>query len=167
MNRRSALKLVSLTLAMVPLGQGRMVPALAADAKSGNGELEVRSAWARATRSNETTAYMEIINRAWADDTLLSVHSPLAEKCVLQQTKWKGMNMQADPVDRITIASMGKVRLKPGGYLIQVNGLVHSLTEKDELPLSLTFANAGRVEVTADVTVRMLGPARLVSDHNG
>jgi copper(I)-binding protein len=110
---------------------------------------------------------MEIINRAWTDDTLLSVRSPLAEKCVLQQTKWKGMNMQAEAVDRIAIASMGKVRLKPGGYLIQVSGLVRSLTEKDELPLSLMFANAGRIDVTADVTVRMLGPARLVSDHDG
>jgi copper(I)-binding protein len=175
MNRRAALKLIPLTLAplaMVSLCPGLIVPALAADAKvgdakSGNGDLEIRAAWARATRSSETTAYLEIVNRGWTDDTLLSVHSPLAESCVLQQNKWKGMNMEAKTVDRLGIASMEKVRLKPGGYQIQVIGLSHGLSAKDELPLSLTFANAGRIEVTADVTTRMLGPARMVSDHNG
>jgi len=168
MNRRTALKLMSLSLAPVVLvSPGLMVPALATDAKSGNGELEVRAAWARATRSSETTAYLEIVNRAWTDDTLLHVRSPLAENCFVQQSKWKGMSMEAKTVERVGIASMGKLRFKPGGYQIQLTGLTRGLSAKDELPLTLTFANAGRVEVVADVTTRMLGPARLVSDHNG
>jgi copper(I)-binding protein len=160
MNRRTVLKIIPGALAMTAASPGLMVPALGADAKSANGTIEIQGAWARATTARDTTAYLDIVNHGTNADRLVAVHSPLAEKCTLQNTRWRGLTVKAVAMVGIAIPAMARVTLKPGGMYVQLVGLVGSVGDRRDLPLSLTFAEAGEVDVTAALTVRMLGPTR-------
>lgn len=160
MNRRTALKIIPGALAMTAASQALMVPALGADAKSVNGAIELRNIWARASKSEDTTAYLDILNHGTTSDNLIAVNSPLAERCVLQKTHWSGLTMSTVAVTSISIPAMGRVRLTPGGTYIEILGLSQSLEGRNDLPLSLTFSEAGQIDVTAELTMRLLGPTR-------
>jgi copper(I)-binding protein len=158
MNRRGVLRIIPGALAMAAAAQGLMVPALGADAKSANGAIEIHDAWARASKSHDTTAYLDILNHGTTADMLVSASSPLAERCVLQRMRWRGLTPSAVAMKSIAIPALGRVSLKPGGIYIQMLGLSQSLDSRNDLPLSLIFSEAGQVDVTAEVTVRLLGP---------
>ena len=59
--------------------------------------------------------------------------------------------MEMAEIDRLDIAAGEAVSLQPGGYHIMLMNLAAPLTEGQELVVTLTFENAGDIEVTAVV----------------
>jgi copper(I)-binding protein len=159
MNRRIVLGLFPGVAAIVASVVG-MVPAYAADAKSANGYIEVVNAWTRPDGPTERTVYMEIINHGTTDDRLDSLSAPQAEKCVLEKSKWKGLNMTTDRLNSLPVPAMSRTQLKPGGTYIRALQVKTPYDVKIAFPLTLHFVNSGTVDVTAAISTRMLNSVR-------
>ena len=54
-------------------------------------------------------------------------------------------------IDSLEIPAGGSVELKPGGYHIMLIDLTRELKAGDKFDITLKFANAGDVKVTAEV----------------
>lgn len=59
--------------------------------------------------------------------------------------------MTMRPVDGIDVPAGGRVVLEPGGYHVMVMDLERDLVGGEELPVTLTFEQAGDIEVVAEV----------------
>ena len=120
-------------------------------------QLEVNSAWARATpgKAENGAAYVTIASPT--PDRLVSVSTPVANKAELHTMEMKGMVMEMRPVAGVDIPAGQPVSLKPGGEHIMLLGLNQPLREGQTFPLTLNFEKAGPRAVT--VTVEKPGAA--------
>ena len=59
--------------------------------------------------------------------------------------------MTMQEVESVPVPAGGTVTFKPGGYHVMLIDLVAPLEVGQTVPLTLTFAKAGRIEVTATV----------------
>lgn len=143
---------------MIVRSAGLVLCLLASAAAAQSGGLEIKGVWARATpgRAQTGAAYLTIVSPA--PDRLLEVSSPVAEKAELHQTTMAGTVMRMRPVPQLDIPAGEPVTLKPGGLHIMLEGLKQPLHEGGSFPLDLTFAKAGKREVT--VTVERPGAMR-------
>jgi len=118
------------------------------------GDLTISGAWARATPPGAPTAgaYLTISNRGSSDDTLVAVASPAAASSELHQMAMNNgvMTMRALP-DGIVIPAGQSVSLTPDGYHVMLVSLAAPLKVGTTVPLTLTFAHAGSVEVNLPV----------------
>jgi len=121
------------------------------------GQLEVASAWARATPAKAETGIAYVTIRSPTADRLISVSSPVAKKAELNSMEMSGMVMKMRPLASLDIPAGQPVTLKPGGDHIMLMGLNGPLREGQSFPLTLTFEKAGAREVT--VTVEKPGAA--------
>ena len=124
---------------------------LATAALAQTNQLEVTSAWARATpaKAENGVAYLTI--RSSTPDRLVSVSSPVAKKAELHTMSMEGMVMKMRPLAGLDIAAGQPVTLKPGGEHIMLLGLSEPLREGQSFPLTLTFEKAGMREVIVAV----------------
>ena len=124
---------------------------LATAALAQTNQLEVTSAWARATpaKAENGVAYLTI--RSPTPDRLVSVSSPVAKKAELHTMSIEGTVMKMRPLAGLDIAAGQPVTLKPGGEHIMLLGLSEPLREGQSFPLTLTFEKAGMREVTVAV----------------
>lgn len=132
--------------------------------------LEIAQPWARATPGSHVTtgaAYLEIISHGAADE-LVAISTPVATRTEVHTTKMTGGMMKMERVDALAIAAGGAVSLNPGGSHVMLIGLVQPLREGDRFPLTLTFRNAGDIEVEVIVVgVGAMGPGAGHGTHRG
>ena len=123
------------------------------------GDLVIADPWARATIGQVKTAaaYLIVINHGAAGDRLLAVSTPVAAKAHLHSSIIDEGVMKMRPLDALEIGAKGSTVLEPGGFHVMLMGVHGSLKEGDAFPLTLTFENAGSV----DVAVRVLGIAAM------
>ena len=118
------------------------------------GDLTISGAWTRATPPGAPTAggYLTITNKGSSDDTLVAVASPAAATSELHQMAMDNgvMTMRALP-DGIVIPAGQSVTLAPDGYHVMLVTLAAPLKVGATVPLTLTFAHAGSVEVNLPV----------------
>ncbi|PCI33923.1 MAG: hypothetical protein COB54_02685 [Alphaproteobacteria bacterium] len=121
---------------------------LAADSK-----VMVTDAWARPVilMNRPGAAYFVIHNHSDVADKLIAASTPLAERIELHVHKHLDGVMKMERVQDIPVAAQGMTTVKPGGYHLMMFGLTKKLAVGDELPLTLTFAHAGEITVTAKV----------------
>jgi len=124
---------------------------IAGAALAQTGQLEVGSAWARATPAKAETGIAYLTIRSPTADRLLSVSSPVAKKAELNSMEMSGMVMKMRPLAALDIPAGQPVTLKPGGDHIMLMGLNGPLREGQSFPLTLTFEKAGAREVIVAV----------------
>jgi copper(I)-binding protein len=120
------------------------------------GALEISRAFSRATLPNAPVGagYLTITNRGTADDTLVSATSPVAGVTQIHEMKMEGDVMKMNEVEGGLVIPAGQsVTLEPGGFHIMFMELKQAFVEGSMVPVTLTFANAGTVEVEL-----MVGP---------
>jgi copper(I)-binding protein len=124
---------------------------VASSALAQTGQLEVSSAWARATpaKAENGVAYLTI--RSPTPDRLVSVSSPVAKKAELHTMEMAGMVMKMRPLPGLDIPAGQPLTLKPSGEHIMLMGLNGPLREGQSFPLTLIFEKAGAREVTVAV----------------
>ena len=124
---------------------------LATAALAQTNQLEVTSAWARATpaKAENGVAYLTI--RSPTPDRLDSVSSPVAKKAELHTMSMEGMVMKMRPLADLDIPAGQPVTLKPGGQHVMLLGLDAPLREGQSFPLTLTFEKAGTRTVTVAI----------------
>ena len=87
-----------------------------------------------------------------AEDRLMSVATPVAGRAQIHESKIESnMMMMHELKDGLPLPAGQKVELKPGGNHIMLLSVETPVTMGQTVPLTLTFASAAPVEVTAVV----------------
>ena len=150
MHRRSCLLVaaaIAAAIAVLPIptaAQGR-VYAL--------GKLSIEHPHARPTPPGARTggAYFTIANAGSGPDRLVRVVSPAAATTELHAMTMDGNLMKMRPVAGIDIPAGSRVTLGSGGYHVMLIDLKRPLATGDTVVLTLTFARAGSIDVSAPV----------------
>lgn len=117
-------------------------------------DITITEPWARATApSAETGAIFAVISNSGttADElTAASVAPSIAAHVEVHahSKDAKGV-MHMAPVASVSIPAGGKIELKPGSFHIMLFGLAKPLVEGQQIPVTFTFARAGRIEAQA------------------
>jgi hypothetical protein len=146
----------------VPSGVFVLVVALAVGVTacgSGGGDLAVGDGWARASASmqNAGAGYMVITGGDSADQLVgVTVDSSVAAMAELHETSMimsdDGSDMMTmKQVSSISIPANGEVPLEPGGYHVMMMNLTEPLVVGSEFVITLTFENAGDIDITVEV----------------
>jgi copper(I)-binding protein len=114
------------------------------------GDIEIDDAWARATAPGQSAGggYMEIENDGKQADQLIGIKSDAAESVSIHQTVTNnGVSTMREVDGGVTIPADGEVRFTPGGYHVMFVKPKAPFKEGMEIPATLTFRNAGEVQI--------------------
>jgi copper(I)-binding protein len=118
------------------------------------GAIEVTQPWVSATPNAALTAvaYATIVNRGAVPDRLISASSLVARSVELHEMSMAGGVMRMRAMGGGAAIGAGKTLvLSPGGEHLMLIGPTRPLRAGEKVPLTLTFAHAGRVNVEFDV----------------
>jgi copper(I)-binding protein len=153
----SAVRLLSLTT-MAALSAFAALTALAAcgpSAAPSSGPapvVTVADVLCRPTPNGRQATACYVTLTANTDDSLVSVSSPRADRVEIHESKLEnGMMVMTELRAGQPLPAGQKVELKPGGNHIMLLGVAEPLATGQTVDLTLTFANAPAVEVTAPV----------------
>jgi copper(I)-binding protein len=127
-------------------------PADAGDASKGS--LVITTAWSRATPAGAKVAggYLTIENKGTAPERLKAASSAAAAKTEIHEMAVKdGVMSMRQLEDGLVIAPGSKVQLAPGGGHLMLVGLNAPLHQGEQVPVTLSFEQAGDVTVLLDV----------------
>ncbi len=116
------------------------------------GDLTVAKVWSRATIGTERPAvvYMTIEN-AGAADVLTGISTPAAGMSMLHETVVKDGKASMPHLDEVEVPAEGAVALAPGGIHAMLMELAQPLNAGEQFPVTLTFKEAGELQVNAQV----------------
>jgi copper(I)-binding protein len=117
------------------------------------GAVKITHPWARATAGSSPNgaAYMMLSVEGTESDRLMAVATPAAKHAALHTHVMEDGVMKMRPVDAIEVAPGSPTVLQPGGLHIMLMDLAAPLKEGDTVKMTLTFENAGSVEIEAVV----------------
>jgi copper(I)-binding protein len=146
MIRASALAVLS-TLTLAACGQ----PASSGKSEAA-GPVVVTGAICRPTPTGRQVTGCYLTLTAPAADTLVSISSPVAALAQIHEMRMESnMMMMRELEAGLPLPAGEAVALAPGGNHIMLMGVTEPLKTGDTVPLTLTFATAAPVEVTATV----------------
>ena len=115
------------------------------------GPISVSQPWTRATTVRTGAAYMTIKLAGNATDRLVKVASPDAERVEMHAMAMDGGVARMREMSAIDLKPGAGAQLKPGGLHLMLVGLRRPLREGESIKLTLTFEQAGTLEVDATV----------------
>ena len=132
-----------------------IIVALAA-CSGGSGEMEVCDVWGRTSPAAAANGafYMKITNNTGQDDSLLSAATDVCGTVELHEMYMKEndvMGMRPVPGGSVALPDGEMVELKVGGLHVMCIGKTREFMTGDEIPITLTFAEAGTMAVTAEI----------------
>jgi copper(I)-binding protein len=123
-------------------------PVLAHDYAAG--DIHIEHPWTRAVAATAPTAagYMVIRNTGTTADRLVAAETPAAASVEPHETTMTDSIMRMRPIQGgIVIPPSGEIRLAPGGVHLMLVGPRGGFIQGAQLPLTLVFERAGRIEV--------------------
>ncbi len=116
--------------------------------------ITVTDPWGRTSPSvaENGAFYMTLSNNSSSDDALISVASDACAMVELHEMYDKGegvMGMRPVEGGAIPLPAGGSAELKPGGPHVMCMGKQIGFAAGAEVPLTLTFENTGKMNVTA------------------
>ncbi len=157
-------RLALVVLAAVALSACSPSSERAVTGEAGASAIAVTDALCRPTPNGRqvTGCYMNLTSPV--DDTLVSVESPVAALAQVHETRMESnMMMMRELEAGLPLPAGEAVQLKPGGNHVMLMGVREPLRAGQTVALTLTFANAAPVEVTANVGQ----PPASGEDHSG
>jgi periplasmic copper chaperone A len=116
------------------------------------GAVQVSAALCRPTPVGRQTTGCYLTLTAPSADRLLGVSSPVAGRAQVHESRMESnMMMMRELKDGLPLPAGQPVELKPGGNHIMLLAVAEPLRAGDTVPLTLTFASAPVVEITATV----------------
>lgn len=145
MSRALTIVLASLALTACTPGQ----PAQQGDAAT---TVQVSGAVCRPTPTGRQMTGCYLTVTAAADDRLMSVSSPVAGRAEIHESRIENSMMVMYQLrDGLPLPAGQTVELAPGGNHIMLLAVAEPLKAGGAVPLTLTFASAAPVEITAAV----------------
>ncbi|XSG81656.1 MAG: copper chaperone PCu(A)C [Methyloligella sp. ZOD6] len=117
------------------------------------GSIVIDQPWSRATPGGAAVGagYLTIENKGEEADRLTGGSSPIAESVEVHSMTMEGDMMKMRKLEGLDIPAGGSVTLKPGGNHIMFMGLKDPIEEGKPFTATLTFENAGDIEVAFEV----------------
>lgn len=114
-------------------------------------QVTVEEPWVRATvpQQNGTGAFMRLTSQS--DTTLVRAESPVAKYVEVHEMVMENNVMKMREVSGIPLPAGQTVELKPGGYHIMFIDLHGQVKEGEQVPLKLTFEEAGGQRSSMDI----------------
>lgn len=141
-------------MAAVPI----VVLAMAVAACGGSNSMEVTDAWGRSSPqvAQAGAFYVTVENGTGTGDRLVAAASDRCGMTELHTTVMTDgvMSMRPAEADQLSIREGERLDMEPGGLHVMCMGLVEPLVAGEEIPLTLTFAEAGDIEVTISIEDR-------------
>lgn len=139
-------------------------------AGGGTGEMEISDVWGRNSpaAAENGAFYMTITNNTGTDDALLSADTDVCTAVELHEMYMKEndvMGMRPVPGGKIDIPNGATAELKVGGLHVMCLGKSDELTRGAEIPITLTFENAGEIVVTAEIRDEAPGGMEMNMEH--
>ncbi|MCI4678736.1 copper chaperone PCu(A)C [Rhodoblastus acidophilus] len=141
-----------------------LATAAAAPAFAQGGAVTIAQPWSRATPGGATTGavYMTIENKSAAEDRLTGASSDVAAKTEIHEMKMVNGVMEMRGISGgLAVPAHGSVAFKPGGYHVMLIGLKKPLKAGETVPLTLDFAKAGKIEISARVQAMTSPPPKM------
>jgi copper(I)-binding protein len=130
---------------LLVMGFGLLVtgvgPALAHSYKQG--DIAIGHAWAPPTESDVAAAYLPLLNRGEAPDSLVGASTPIARKVRIRVEKDGKVHWP----ETVPLAPGMPITLAAWRQHLWLVGLTHPLKEGERFGMSLEFEKAGRVEI--------------------
>jgi len=113
-----------------------------------DGPIVIAEPWAPSMLAGVETGagYMTIINQQQVGDRLLAASSPWAETVTLHMTQTTGEVSRMRELTGIPIPAGGRVVMEPGVYHLMFSGLITPFVAGDDIPVTLVFDKAGKVD---------------------
>jgi periplasmic copper chaperone A len=124
------------------------------------GDLTIDNPWAKPSLKGvpNGAAYMTITNSGEMDDTLLAATAEVSNAVELHTMSMTDGVMRMRQLEGgVPLPAGETVKLEPGGLHVMLIGLKQPLTEGQTLPLTLTFEEAGTLEVELAIEEREAG----------
>jgi copper(I)-binding protein len=129
-----------------------LVTTAGASAAASPSGIAVSNAWSRVTPIATIPAVVYLsVTDSGAPDKLVGASSPIAQSATLHLSHMVNGLMVMDPVEDLPVSAGHPITLSPNGYHIMLNGLSGQLTVGETFPLTLNFAQAGKVRVRVTV----------------
>lgn len=132
------------------------------------GKLTVDEAWTRPhiLLNRPTAAYFTIHNGTGQADQLVAASSSIADRIEFHQSRNMDGIMRMVKLDHVLIKAGEDIEFKPGSYHLMVFGMKKKISFGEGIPLTLTFKQAGKVEVLAEISGKALVKSGRTMDHN-
>lgn len=143
----------ALPLALSVLALAACTPGQPADGgETAARRVQVADAVCRPTPVGRQATGCYLTLTAPAEDRLVSVSSPVAGRIEIHESRMESnMMMMRELKEGMALPAGQAVELKPGGNHIMLLAVTEPLNAGDSVPLTLTFASAAPVEITASV----------------
>lgn len=115
-----------------------------------SGNLSIGHPWARETAAGQTTGggFLTVANKGKIEDRLIAARSPAAAKVEIHSMIMDAGVMKMRPVSGgLAVPPGGTLELRPGSFHIMFIGLKAPFRRGEVVPVTLTFAKAGKVDV--------------------
>ena len=136
-----------LTLLAVPLA----VLAFVMPACSESSAIEVQGTWARSPADDVAAVYFVVVNDGDTADTLVGASADVTGRVEIHETVMQDGEAEMQPVESISIPAGEELAFEPGGYHVMLFDLAEPLEIGDTIALTLTFEEAGEIEIDAEV----------------
>lgn len=138
------------------------------DAGSASGKMEVLDATVNVPLNPSQAAVRFVIdNGTDIDDELIAVSSTAADRAEVHKSDEddEGRSIM-EAVPRLKVPAGSSVVFEAGGLHVMLIDLAEDLTEGTTVPLTLTFEEAGDVDVTVDVVAAGNDDDHHMEDHD-
>ena len=130
------------------------------------GALKVIHPWTHATPPGATTAvaYLKLVNGGATPMRLIGGSTPVAARVEIHVMSMEGGVMRMRPTPALDIAPGAMVELKPGGLHLMLVGLNRQLMQEEMVPLTLLFADGGKISI--ELYVEEMGAGTGTHSHS-
>ncbi|MDV6250336.1 copper chaperone PCu(A)C [Vibrio sp. EA2] len=117
------------------------------------GKIHIAHPWSREAPPNAPVigGFLQLNNHGDAEDSLIAAETPIAGRVELHNHIMEDGVMKMVKVDEINVPANGSVALEPGNFHLMIFNPTQSLKKGDRFPVTLTFKNAGKVDVEVAV----------------
>lgn len=114
--------------------------------------LVVQNAWVRVTPGADmAAAYLTLRNASASAVTVTGVESPIAGHAMIHESSVQGGQSRMRPHEQLVVAPGATVKFEPGGLHVMLHDLKRPLAVGESVPLVLTLAGGGTLQVSAAV----------------
>lgn len=113
------------------------------------GKIHIDHPWSREAPPNAPVigGFFQLTNHGDSEDALIAAESPIAGHVEIHTHKKEDGVMKMIKIDEVRVPANDSVLFKPGSFHLMIFNPTQALKEGDRFPMTLTFKNAGKVEV--------------------
>ncbi|MBM4965143.1 copper chaperone PCu(A)C [Vibrio parahaemolyticus] len=113
------------------------------------GKIHIDHPWSREAPPNAPVigGFFQLTNHGDTEDALIAAESPIAGRVEIHTHTNEDGVMKMIKIDEVRVAAHETVVFKPGSFHLMIFNPTQTLQKGDRFPMTLTFKNAGKIDV--------------------